>query len=100
MAKQKKEDMQPVETPIEEMQPMETPQEPAAPVEETHPEETPQEPLEELVDEDQKKADELIEAHGVKVIYKVGKYWITNRQYAEEASKRYDKKLKTFEKSE
>ncbi len=47
---------------------------------------------------DKDKAAELMDLHEVDEVYKVGKYWFTKKEYAEEAKKTTEEPLQTFKK--
>ena len=44
------------------------------------------------------EAKRIMLQRGVNEVYKVGKYWFTNKQYAENHSKTSQQKIKTFQK--
>lgn len=46
--------------------------------------------------EDQEKASELMEEHGVKEVYKVGEYWFVRKDYAERHAEATGSKMKTY----
>lgn len=46
--------------------------------------------------EDQEKASELMEEHGVKEVYKVGEYWFLRKDYAERHANATGSKMKTY----
>jgi len=46
---------------------------------------------------DEQTASLLKRKHGVKVVYQAGKYWFTNKTYAEQSAKTQDVKIKTFD---